>query len=75
MLIELAKKGGGVGRRLEEFGSDPTLTIAALGLIVVSLMWIFMSPAIYRNLRKAAEKAQIKMGQVRPPRDIWKDPP
>ena len=51
------------------------LTIAALGLIAVSLMWLFLSPAIYRNLRRAAERAQIKIDKIRPPRDIWKDPP
>ena len=75
MWVEAAKKGGDVGRRLEEFGSDPTLTLAALGLVVVSLMWLFLAPAIYRNLRKAAENAQIKIDRVRPARDIWKDPP
>ena len=74
VLIEAARRGG-VGRRLEEFGSDPVLTIAALGLIGVSLMWLFLSPAIYRNLRRAAERAQVKIDKVRPPRDIWKDPP
>lgn len=74
LLLEAARRGG-VERRLEEFGSDPTLTIAALALIAVSLAWVFLSPAIYRNLRKKAERAQVKVGEVRPPRDIWKDPP
>ena len=75
VVVEAARKGGGVGRRLEEFGSDPMLTIAALGLIAVSLMWLFLSPAIYRNLRRAAERAQIKIDKVRPARDIWSEPP
>lgn len=73
-VLELARKGG-VDRRLEEFGSDPVLTIAALALIAVSLMWLFLSRAIYRNLTRSAERSQIKIDKVRPPRDVWRDPP
>ena len=74
LLLEAARRGG-AERRLEEFGSDPTLTIAALGLIAVSLAWVFVSPAIYRNLRRKAERSDVKIDKVRPARDIWRDPP
>ncbi len=74
LLIEAARKGG-IDRGLEEFGSDPLLTLAAVGLIVVSLAWLVLSPAIYRNLQRAAERRAIKVGKVRPAKDIWKAPP
>ena len=60
---------------LEQFGTDPLLTLACVALIVVSVAWIVVSPAIYRNLRRAAERAELKIDSVRPPRDIWKSPP
>ena len=74
LIMEAAKKGG-VERRLEEFGSDPVLTLACLGLIGVSLLWVFLSPAIYRNLKKRAERASMPVRRPEPPRDIWKAPP
>ena len=74
MIMEAARRGG-LERRLEEFGSDPVLTIACLALIGVSLMWVILSPAIYRNLRRGAERAAKPVKEVRPPRDIWKAPP
>jgi hypothetical protein len=74
LIVEAARRGS-VERRLEEFGSDPVLTIACLGLIGVSLLWVFLSPAIYRNLRKRAEQATKRVRKPEPPRDIWKAPP
>ena len=74
LLIDAARKGG-IDRGLEEFGSDPVLTLAALGLIAVSIAWLVLSPAIYRNLQRAAERRSIKVDRVRPPKDIWKAPP
>lgn len=74
LIVEAARKGG-LERRLEEFGSDPVLTIACLGLIGVSLLWVFLSPAIYRNLKKSAEEASRPVRRPAPPRDIWKAPP
>lgn len=74
LLIEAAKRGR-IDRGLEEFGSDPTLTLAAIGLIAVSLAWIFVAPVIYRNLARAGEKKGLKVGQVQAPKDIWRAPP
>lgn len=73
-IVEAARRGG-LERRLEEFGSDPVLTIACLGLISVSILWVFLSPVIYRNLRKRAEQATKVVRSPAPPRDIWRAPP
>jgi cell division protein FtsX len=43
--------------RLEEFAREPMLTVACVVLVVVSLAWIVVSRAIYRNLKKAAAAA------------------
>ena len=74
LLIEAARKGG-IDRGLEEFGSDPLLSLAAVGLIAVSIAWLVLSPAIYRNLQRAAERQAIKIDKVRPAKDIWRAPP
>lgn len=42
------------GSRLEEFSREPMLTVACVLLVVVSLAWIIVSRAIYRNLKRAA---------------------
>ena len=73
-LLEAARHGG-LERRLDEFGRDPTLTVACVLLIVVSLIWVVMSRVIYRNLRRAAEQRELPVREVRPPRDIWRAPP
>ena len=70
-VVAAQKPEGG----LEQFGTDPLLTMACVALIVVSITWIVLSPAIYRNLRRAAERAELRIDTVRPPRDIWKTPP
>ncbi len=74
-LFLIAARKGGLERRLDQFGSDPVLTVACVLLIFVSLMWIVMARIIYRNLRRAVEDAQIPVKRVQPPRDIWKSPP
>ncbi len=75
VIIDAARKARGGGNRLEEFGSDPMLTLAALALIVVSFAWLIVSRAIYRNLTRAEERSHIRVDKVRPPRDIWRAPP
>jgi cell division protein FtsX len=72
-LIDLAAPGD----RLNEFMSDPTLTVACVLLVVVSMGWVIISRLIARNLRKAALRG-IRNRQVeamRPSRDIWTMPP
>ena len=74
LLVEVARRSR-LDRGFEEFGSDPKLTLAAIGLIAVSLAWLFVAPAIYRNLARAAERKGMRVGKVLPAKDIWKAPP
>lgn len=72
-LIELAKRGD----RIDEFLSDPMLTVACVMLVVVSFGWVVVSRLIVRNLRKAAMRGirTARVDAVRPNRDIWTMPP
>ena len=62
---------------LEEFLSDPILTVACVMLIVVSIGWVLISRLIVRNLRKAALRGRRsrRIDAVRSERDIWSMPP
>jgi hypothetical protein len=60
---------------LDEFVQDPLLTVASVLLIVVSVGWILVSRLISRNLRKRATLEARKKGTVRPPKNIWSEPP
>ncbi|MDP9069123.1 MAG: hypothetical protein M3N53_12375 [Actinomycetota bacterium] len=72
-MIELAQRGD----RLNEFLSDPSLTMACVMLIVVSIMWVVVSRLIVRNLRRAALRGvrNARVDSMRPARDIWTMPP
>lgn len=72
-LLHLAQRGD----RLNEFMSDPTLTVACVLLVVVSLGWVIVSRLIARNLRKAALRGvrSRRVDAMRPARDIWTMPP
>lgn len=74
LLVEAAKKGG-LERRLDEFGRDPVLTVACVLLVVVSIGWFVAMRGISHRLRRAAERGQLRVDEVQPPRDIWKAPP
>ena len=73
-LILLAK-----ARHFGEFARDPLLTVACVLLAVVSIGWVVLSRLIARNLRKAILRREMAarrpVGDVRPPRDIWSEPP
>lgn len=62
---------------LEEFLSDPILTVACVMLIVVSIGWVLISRLIVRNLRRAAIKGRRtrRVDAIRSERDIWSMPP
>lgn len=74
MFVEAARKSG-VERRLENFSDDPLLTIACLALIGVCLAWIIMTRLISRNVKRAAQRGDVRVDQVKPPKDIWGAPP
>lgn len=62
---------------LDEFLSDPILTVACVMLIVVSIGWVLISRLIVRNLRKAAMRGRRtrRVDAIRSERDIWSMPP
>ncbi|MFP5353109.1 MAG: hypothetical protein ACLGIB_11185 [Actinomycetota bacterium] len=62
---------------LEEFLSDPILTVACVMLIVVSVGWMLISRLIVHNLRKAARRGRrnSRIEAIRSERDIWSMPP
>jgi hypothetical protein len=62
---------------IEEFFADPTLTVACVLLIVVSVGWILVSRLVARNMRRARLRRlnPSKPGEYQPPRDVWAEPP
>ena len=48
----------GALRPLEEFVSDPALTVACVLLILVSVAWVVVARMIWINLRRAARRAE-----------------
>ena len=65
------------GDRINEFLSDPMLTVASVMLVVVSVGWVIVSRLIVRNLRKAAMRGirNERIEAMRPAKDIWTMPP
>lgn len=66
-------------RHFGELARDPVLTVACVLLVVVSIAWVVVTRLIARNLRKALLRQQMArrrpVAPVRPPRDIWSEPP
>ena len=62
---------------LAEFFSDPSLTVACVLLIVVSLGWIIVTRLIVHQMKRAAKRGlkSPALDSVRGPRDIWQIPP
>jgi cell division protein FtsX len=44
---------------LEEFVSDPALTVACVLLIVVSIAWVLVARLIWLNLKRAAFRSEV----------------
>jgi hypothetical protein len=61
-------------RPLREFLTDPTLTIACVLLIVVSIGWVVVWRLIIRAMKKAASRG-VSSEAPQNPRDIWAFPP
>lgn len=66
-----------VERPLEEFMRDPTLTVACVLLMVVSVGWVIVTRLIIHKMKRAAQRGvrSAATDVVRPPRDIWSIPP
>jgi hypothetical protein len=70
--ILLARDGPG----LREFLSDPSLTVACVLLIVVSVGWVVVTRLILHDLNSAAYRRRgTKPREPKPVRDIWRSPP
>ena len=64
-------------RPLLEFMQDPTLTVACVLLVVVSVGWVIVTRLIVHKMKRAARRGvkSTATDMVRPARDIWSIPP
>lgn len=62
---------------LAEFFRDPSLTVACVLLIVVSVGWILVTRLIVHQMKRAAKRGlkTPTLDSMRGPRDIWEIPP
>ena len=70
-LILLARDGPG----LREFLSDPSLTVACVLLIVVSVGWVVVTRLILHDLHSTAYRRRPGKPPDPKVRDIWRAPP
>ena len=65
------------GRPLLEFMRDPSLTVACVLLVVVSVGWIAVTRLIVRQMKRAAQRGVRSRATdvIRPAKDIWSIPP
>jgi hypothetical protein len=71
-LILLARDGPG----LREFLSDPSLTVACVLLIVVSVGWVVVTRLILHDLHSTPYRRRAaRAAPEHKVRDIWKTPP
>jgi hypothetical protein len=71
-VILLARDGPG----LREFLSDPSLTVACVLLIVVSVGWVVVTRLILHDQNSAAHRSRgTRSREPKPVRDIWSSPP
>jgi len=56
---------------------DPTLTVACVLLVVVSVGWVVVTRLIVRQMKRAALRGVRSpvADTIRPARDIWSIPP
>ncbi|MBW3594236.1 MAG: hypothetical protein KY391_01555 [Actinobacteria bacterium] len=66
-----------VERPLVEFMRDPTLTVACVLLVVVSVGWVVITRLIVHRMKKAAVRGvrSPATDAIRPAKDIWSMPP
>ena len=64
------------GPSLREFVGDPSLTVACVLLIVVSVGWVVVTRLILHDLNSAAYRRRgTKPTEPKPTCDIWRSPP
>ena len=64
-------------RPLVEFMRDPSLTVACVLLVVVSVGWVVVTRLIVHKMKRAAKRGvrNAAVDTVRPAKDIWTIPP
>lgn len=64
-------------RPLLEFMRDPTLTVACVLLVVVSIGWVVVTRLILHRMKRAAIRGirSASTDAIRPAKDIWTIPP
>ncbi len=64
-------------RQLLEFFRDPSLTVACVLLVVVSVGWIVVTRLIVHRMKRAARRGvkSPATDTIRPAKDIWSIPP
>ena len=72
--LQAAREGKG---QLVEFMRDPSLTVACVLLVVVSVGWVVVTRLILHKMKRAAKRgARIAAAEaIRPAKDIWSIPP
>jgi hypothetical protein len=70
-LILLARDGPG----FREFLSDPSLTVACVLLIVVSVGWVVVTRLILHDLHSTVYRKRAAKPPEPKIRDIWRTPP
>lgn len=62
---------------LVEFMRDPSLTVACVLLVVVSVGWVVVTRLIVHKMKRAARRGvrSAATDAVRPAKDIWSLPP
>lgn len=64
-------------RPLVEFMRDPSLTVACVLLVVVSVGWVVVTRLIVHKMKRAARQGvrNAATEAIRPAKDVWSMPP
>ena len=76
-VTDFVVASGHTKRPLLEFFRDPTLTVACVLLIVVSIGWVVVTRLIIHKMKRAARQGvrSPATDAIRPAKDIWSLPP
>ena len=72
--LQAAREGK---RPLVEFMRDPSLTVACVLLVVVSIGWVVVTRLILHKMKRAARRGvrSAATEAIRPAKDVWSLPP